>query len=73
MAFELLVQGMSCQHCVQTITAAVKRVSGTTDVHVDLSNGLVTVGGTPDRDAVVAAVVDSGYDVDLSAAAADNA
>jgi copper chaperone CopZ len=60
---------MSCQHCIETITATVKRVPGATDVHVDLSKGLVTVGGTPDQRAVAAAIEDSGYDVDLSPAA----
>ncbi len=72
MAVELLVQGM-CQHCVQTISAAVKRVSGTTDVHVDLESGLVTVDGTPDRRAVAAAIEHSGYDVHLMPTAAATA
>lgn len=71
MAIEFLVQGMSCPHCVQTISVAVNRIPGTTDVHVDLKRGVVTVSGTPDRRTVAAAIEDSGYDVELSSAAAD--
>jgi len=63
MGLVLRVQGMSCQHCVDTITAAVKRVPGATDVNVDVSNGLVTVGGKADARAVAAAIEDSGYGV----------
>jgi len=66
MGVVLRVQGMSCEHCVATITAAVKQVPGATDVNVDLATGVVTVGGTPDEHAVAAAIEDSGYDIDLS-------
>lgn len=65
MAIELLVQGMSCQHCVQTISVAVKRIPGTKEVRVDLERSLVTVSGTPDGRAVAAAIEDCGYDVRL--------
>ncbi|MFZ0834885.1 MAG: heavy metal-associated domain-containing protein [Mycobacterium sp.] len=67
------VQGMSCQHCVETITATVKRVPGATDVRVDLTDGLVTVDGTPDRRAVASAIEDLGYEVDPAAAAETDA
>ncbi len=63
MGVTLRVQGMSCQHCVETISAAVRQVSGVTDVHVDLKNGLVEIDGTPDRRAVADAIEDGGYDV----------
>ena len=33
------------------------------EVEVDIDNGKVKVGGTPDRAKVVAAIEDAGYDV----------
>ena len=63
MSLELRVQGMSCQHCVDAITTAVKQVPGAADVQVDVNSGFVTVDGTPDQRAVAAAIEDSGYEV----------
>jgi copper chaperone len=59
------VTGMTCAHCVASVSAEVGRIPGVTGVHVDLGGGLVTV--TSDRpldDAAVAAAVDeAGYDL----------
>ena len=37
------VEGMTCQHCVQTITKALKNVSGLSSISVDLDNKEVNV------------------------------
>lgn len=37
------VTGMSCQHCVDAVTAEVGRISGVEQVQVDLPTGAVTV------------------------------
>jgi copper chaperone len=37
------VMGMSCDHCVQTITKAVEGISGVAGVQVNLDNKAVTV------------------------------
>jgi copper ion binding protein len=61
----LLVDGMTCDHCVSTIRTAVGEVEGVTDVDVDLASGEVTVtaDGAPDQEALRAAVEDAGYDL----------
>ena len=58
----LNVEGMSCDHCVSAITAAVQPLPGVTRVDVDLAAGTVTVSGTPDRTGVTAAIEDCGYE-----------
>ncbi len=59
------VTGMTCAHCVSSVSAEVGRLPGVTGVHVDLAGGRVTV--TSDRpldDAAVAAAVDeAGYEL----------
>ncbi|MEU8925035.1 cation transporter [Kitasatospora sp. NPDC048545] len=59
------VEGMTCGHCVTSVTAELKKLDGVTDVAVDLASGTVTVGSTrPLVDADVAAAVDeAGYDL----------
>jgi copper chaperone len=58
------VTGMTCAHCVASVTEEVSAVSGVTDVAVDLPTGKVTVTGQDvDRDAVEAAVAEAGYEV----------
>ena len=59
------VSGMSCSHCVRSVTEEVEKVAGVTGVSVDLGSGLVTVAsetGVDDR-AVAEAVEEAGYEV----------
>jgi len=58
------VEGMTCGHCVGAVTGEVSKVSGVTDVRVDLEAKTVTVTGDGIDDAAVAAAVDeAGYTV----------
>ncbi|MEV0903033.1 cation transporter [Actinoplanes sp. NPDC049802] len=59
------VTGMTCGHCVTSVTAEVSRIPGVTGVTVDLAGGTVTVDSeTPvDREAVRAAVDEAGYEL----------
>ncbi|MFF4379878.1 heavy-metal-associated domain-containing protein [Kitasatospora sp. NPDC001547] len=59
------VQGMTCGHCVSSVTAELKKLDGVEDVAVDLATGQVTVGSTkPLADSDVAAAVDeAGYEL----------
>lgn len=58
------VEGMTCQHCVDSVTKEVSGVSGVNDVKVDLTDGTVTVQGDGIDDAAVRAAVDeAGYAV----------
>jgi len=57
------VTGMTCQHCVASVTEEVGQIEGVTDVKVDLPSGAVTVVSTAQvsDDAVRAAVDEAGY------------
>ena len=59
------VAGMTCQHCVASVTEEVSAVPGVTDVAVDLASGGLTVTSDApvDDDAVRAAVEEAGYEV----------
>ena len=55
------VTGMTCGHCVSSVTEEVTAVPGVTDVQVDLESGRLTVEGSADAAAVQAAVEEAGY------------
>ena len=57
------VTGMTCGHCVASVTEEVQEIPGVTDVSVDLASGRlsVTSSGALDDDAVRAAVEEAGY------------
>jgi copper chaperone CopZ len=59
------VVGMTCGHCVNSVTEEVSQVPGVTDVNVDLATGGLTVTSVADVDdgAVRAAVEEAGYQV----------
>ncbi|CAB4910828.1 unannotated protein [freshwater metagenome] len=61
---EYVVTGMTCRHCVASVTEEVSEVAGVTGVDVDLPTGRVAVHGEGvDEEAVVAAVAEAGYKV----------
>ena len=55
------VEDMTCGHCAQTITQAVKSVDASADVAIDLRSKQVNVAGVARADAVAAAIRDAGY------------
>ena len=55
------VTGMTCGHCVSSVTEEVSELAGVTDVQVDLDTGTLIVIGDTTGEAVVAAVVEAGY------------
>jgi copper chaperone len=59
------VEGMTCGHCVSSVTAEVSKIDGVSAVNVDLTAKLVTVtSGAPLDDAAVGAAVDeAGYEL----------
>ncbi|OZM70679.1 cation-transporting ATPase [Amycolatopsis antarctica] len=59
------VAGMTCGHCVSSVTEEVGKIDGVTSVQVDLPTGGVTVAGTrePDAAEVAVAVEEAGYTV----------
>jgi copper ion binding protein len=63
-ALELTVPGMSCSHCEHAIKTEVGKVAGVSSVDVDLESKSVVVHGDDiDRDAVVEAIDEAGYEV----------
>ena len=60
----LSVPGMTCGHCEAAVKREVGELPGVEHVDVDLERKLVTVRGPElDRDAVVGAIDEAGYDV----------
>ena len=62
-SMELKVEGMTCGHCVNAVTKAVKAKDPGAEVQVDLAAGKVVVRTTLARDAVTKAVTGEGYRV----------
>lgn len=61
------VIGMTCQHCVASVTEEVSEVEGVTGVQVDLDTGrLVVTGDGVDSRSVLAAVAEAGYEAAVS-------
>ena len=60
------VPGMSCQHCVDSVTRELTKLDGVAAVEVDLSAGSVAVTSEAplDVEAVRAAVDEAGFDLD---------
>lgn len=59
------VSGMTCDHCVNSVSSELGRLEGVTDVKVDLPTGAVTVtSDAPLETGQVAAAVDeAGYEL----------
>ncbi|CRK52556.1 copper insertion chaperone and transporter component [Rhodococcus sp. RD6.2] len=59
------VAGMTCQHCVASVTEELTEIAGVTEVVVDLGTGRVDVTSDAplDRAAVAAAVEEAGYEL----------
>lgn len=57
------VQGMTCDHCVASVTEEVSEVTGVTGVDVDLASGRLTVTSirSVERAEIDAAVSEAGY------------
>jgi copper chaperone CopZ len=59
------VTGMTCAHCVASVTEEISEIDGVSDVRVDLPSGAVTVISTAplDEGRVRAAVAEAGYEL----------
>jgi len=55
------VSGMTCEHCVRSVTEEVSEVPGVAGVEVDLASGRMVVEGDAPVDAIRAAVDEAGY------------
>jgi copper chaperone CopZ len=57
---DFTVSGMTCQHCVASVTEEVTALSGVTAVDVDLAGGRLHVVGDVTAEQVQAAVAEAG-------------
>lgn len=60
---ELKVEGMSCGHCVQSVTKAVQGVHPAAKVVVDLQSQRVTIESDAEASSITAAIEEAGYEV----------
>jgi copper ion binding protein len=62
----LHVQGMTCNHCVQTVKGALEKMKGIKNVEVNLEKGLVNISydsSSAGVEQLKSAVVEAGYEV----------
>ncbi|WP_226039756.1 heavy metal-associated domain-containing protein [Natrinema sp. DC36] len=62
MSQTITVEGMSCEHCEQTVEDALEDVSGVESVNVDRDAERATVEGNAETTALVEAVDEAGYE-----------
>ncbi len=57
------VEGMTCGHCVASVTEEISEISGVQAVAVELEGGLVTITSAAplERESVEQAVTEAGY------------
>jgi copper chaperone len=63
--FSGTVTGMTCGHCVASVTEEVQEIPGVTDVQVDLASGSLTVTSAEPLEVATVrdAVVRAGYEL----------
>ncbi|KIF83339.1 heavy-metal-associated domain-containing protein [Noviherbaspirillum autotrophicum] len=66
--YELKVEGMSCNHCVNAVTRSVQEVDAAAKVDIDLSQQTVRVASSASLAAIQSAVSEAGYPVLSSSA-----
>jgi copper chaperone len=60
------VQGMTCGHCVKSVTQAIKNDDPTADVQVDLASGVVQVESALTAQRVSELIREEGYEVQVA-------
>jgi copper chaperone CopZ len=55
------IDGMSCEHCVRAVDAALRGIESVADVRVEIGSATVTTVGEPDVSRVRGAVESAGY------------
>ena len=65
MASTIRVKGMSCQHCVMSVTKALGQLEGVKNVQVNLAKGEVRFDNTKEvaSSRIEKAISDAGYEV----------
>ena len=65
MATILKVKGMSCQHCVMSVTKALSQLEGIKNIQVDLAKGEVRFDNSKEvtSNRIEKAIQDAGYEI----------
>ena len=65
MASTIKLKGMSCQHCMMSVTKALGQLEGIKNVQVDLAKGEVRFDNTSEvaSNRIEKAISDAGYEV----------
>lgn len=61
----ITVEGMSCEHCEQTVEEALQGVSGVSEARADHEAERATIEGDSDSTTLVRAVEDAGYEASM--------
>jgi copper chaperone len=61
MAITLSVTGMTCEHCVRSVTKALQAVAGVEKVSVSLDTGRAHVDGKAGPEVLIQAIEEEGY------------
>lgn len=64
MAMTITVEGMSCEHCEQSVTKALENLEGITSASADHEAEQATVEGHAEPAALVSAVENAGYEAE---------
>ena len=63
---KLKITGMTCPHCVKSVTKALEAVAGVEQADVSLEPGEALITGSADVEQLIAAVKQAGYSAELS-------
>ncbi|MEC4721110.1 cation transporter [Noviherbaspirillum sp. CPCC 100848] len=61
--YELQVEGMSCNHCINAVTKAVREVDASAEVDIVLAEQKVSIDSSADLQRIKSAVEEAGYPV----------
>lgn len=59
------IKGMSCQHCVASVTKALEELPGVSDVKVDLDKGEASFNGSVDDQKIRDAIANIGFEASI--------
>ena len=63
MKYKVKIEGMSCGHCVKSVTEALSALSGAKDVSVELEKGEATLQTDANPAQISQSIEDIGFDV----------
>lgn len=60
---KIIIEGMSCNHCIAHVTEALNELKDASNVEVNLAEGYATVDTSESDEVIKNAIEDAGYDV----------